>query len=148
MITEQEQRDSVDRIAREWVGTPYHDHGEVKGAGTDCAKLLKCVYVEAGVMEPFNIAHYAPQHFLHQEEEQYLGYVTARSREISQGEARYGDMVLYRIGKVYAHGALILKPGWPRIIHAHFAARAVRLGFGTNPHLGTPVTGVRFFTPW
>lgn len=147
-MTEQEQRERVVRVARTWLGTKYHDHGEVKGAGVDCATLLKCVYVEAGIMEPFDIGHYAPQHFLHQEEEQYLSYVMPRGREVSEAEAKPGDMVLYKVGKVYAHGAIILSPGWPSIIHAHFAVRHVIEGNGRNPHLGTPVLGVRFFSPW
>lgn len=147
-MTEQEARDRVNEVTLSWCGTPYHDHGEVKGAGTDCAKLLKCVYVEAGVMEPFDIGHYAPQHFLHQDEEQYLSYVMPRSREITQDEARHGDMVLYKVGKVYAHGGIIVKPGWPHIVHAHYAARCVLQGNGNHPHLGTPVLGMRFFTPW
>lgn len=149
-MTEQEERDRVDQVVREWVGTPYHDLGEVKGrqGGTDCAKLLKCVYVEAGIMEPFDIANYAPQHFLHQDEERYLSYVMPRGREIAEAEARHGDMALFKIGKCYAHGGIIVKPGWPNIVHAHFAARMVRPGNGRNPHLGTEVLGVRFFSPW
>ncbi len=147
-MSEQEERDRVDRVVREWLGTKYHDHGGVKGGGTDCAKLLKCVYVEAGVMEPFDIAHYAPQHLLHQEEEQYLSYVSARGREITEAEAKPGDMVLFKVGKVYAHGAIIVKPGWPHIIHAHYAVRCVIDGNGRNPHLGTPVLGIKFFSPW
>lgn len=149
-MNEQEERDRVDRIVREWVGTPYHDHGEVKGkrGGTDCAKLLKCVYVEAGLMSDFEIAHYAPQFFLHQDEEKYLGYVMARGREITESEVKPGDMAIYKVGKCYAHGAFVVKPGWPNIIHAHYAARFVIPGNGRNPHLGTPVLGIRFFSPW
>ena len=147
-MTEQQERDRVVEVALSWVGTPYHDMGEVKGAGVDCAKLLKCVYVEAGIMEPFTIENYAPQHFLHQDEERYLSYVMPRGREVTEGDARPGDMVLYKIGKVYAHGGLVVLPGWPRIIHAHYASRVVRLASGVNPHLGTPIKGMRFFSPW
>ena len=51
--TSERQRDLVESVARSWLRTPYHDLGEVKGAGCDCATLLKCVYVEAGVIAPF-----------------------------------------------------------------------------------------------
>jgi cell wall-associated NlpC family hydrolase len=150
MMTEEEARDRVVAVTLEWVGTPYHDMGEVKGprGGTDCAKLLKCVYVEAGVMEEFKIANYAPQHFLHQSEEHYLSYVMPRGREIPESEVRPGDMVLYKIGKCYAHGALVVPPGWPHVVHAHYACRKVMKADGRRPHLGTPVLGIKFFTPW
>lgn len=149
-MTEEEERDAVDRVARTWIGTPYHDHGEVKGGGVDCAKLLKCVYVEAGkIPADFRIKHYAPQFFLHQEEEQYIGYVLAcGAHEIDQESARHGDIVVYKVGKCYAHGAIILKPGWPHIIHAHYAARLVLEAKGTAVHLGTPILGTKFFSMW
>jgi cell wall-associated NlpC family hydrolase len=147
-MTEQEERDRVEEVVRTWVGTPYHDLASKKGAGVDCAMLLREVYVEAGIMEPFPIAHYSPQFFLHGDEERYLSYVMPRGREITEGEVRPGDMALYKIGRVYAHGAIVVKPGWPRIVHAHYAAKCVIEGNGRTPHLGTPVLGVRFFSPW
>ena len=147
---EERERDAVDRVAREWIGTPYHNHGEVKGprGGVDCAKLLKCVFVETGKLPPFTIAHYSPQFFLHQEEEKYLGYIRTWGREIEQSQARHGDIVVYKIGKCYAHGGIIVKPGWPTIIHAHYAARLVLEANGTAVHLGTPILGMKFFSMW
>lgn len=147
-MTEAEQRDTVDRIAREWISTPYHDHGEIKGAGCDCATLLKCVFVEAGVIPPFEIGYYAPQFFLNQSEERYLGWVSKFGREITLDQVRPGDIALYWIGKCYAHGAVVIKPGWPNIIHAHYGSRCVLRGKGTAVHLGTPIKGVKYFTLW
>jgi hypothetical protein len=142
------QRDRVDAVARSWLGTAYHNHGEVKGAGCDCATLLKCVYVEAGMIPPFDIGYYAPQHFLHQDEERYLGWVKRFAHEVPPEAVRHGDIALYWIARCYAHGAIVVKPGWPRIIHAHFASRCVREGLGTAVRLGTPVKGVKFFSMW
>src|SRR5580692_1265824 len=122
-MPEPEQRDLVDAIARGFIGTPFHDHGEVKGAGVDCATLLKCVFTEAGLVEPFQLDHYSPQFFLHQKEERYVDWVLKFAREIAPRDATVGDIVLYKIGKCFAHGALITAPGWPNIIHAHFASR-------------------------
>src|SRR5215467_9771522 len=101
---EEGQRDAVSRIALEWCGTPYHDHGEIKGGGVDCAKLLKVVFVEAGLVEDFVIPHYSPQFFLHQPEEVYLGLVSKFAREIHIEDVRHGDVVLYKVGKCFAHG--------------------------------------------
>jgi hypothetical protein len=156
------ERDAVDRVARSWIGTPFHDHGEIKGrqGGVDCAKLLKCVFVEAGLLADFKIEHYSPQHFLHQDREQFLEYVRALAEkivrdagrsgdvEIAEAEARYGDIVLYKAAKVFCHGGIIVKPGWPSIIHAHHVARCVREARGRSIHLGAKVTAIKFFTIW
>jgi hypothetical protein len=147
-MTEEAERDRVDAIARTWLRTPFHDHGEVKGAGVDCATLLKCVFLEAGLIEPFEIGYYSPQFFLHQSEERYLGWVRKFAHEIPLEHVKHGDVVLYKAGKCFSHAALIVKPGWPSIIHAHFGARCVRRGFGTSVHLGIPILDVKFFSKW
>jgi hypothetical protein len=148
-VNEQEQRDRLDHVAREYIGTPFHDHAEVKGAGVDCATFLKCVAIEAGAVQPFKLDHYSPQFFLHQSEERYIGWVEKFAREISQDEAKPGDIVLYKVGLCFAHGAMILKPGWPHIIHAHFASKCVRRETnGNRPRLGTKILGMKFFSLW
>jgi hypothetical protein len=139
-------RANVCAIAATWIGTPYHDHGEVKGAGCDCATLLKCVFVEAGLLAPFDIGYYSPQHFLHQSDEHYLGWLNKFGNEIGEAEAKPGDVVLYKAGLCFCHGALIMEPGWPAIVHAHFAARVTRRGSGLNPKLGLPVQDIKFFS--
>lgn len=143
---EPEVRARIDAIARSWIGTPFHDHAEVKGAGCDCATFLKCVFVEAGLIAPFEIGHYSPQFFLHSSEERYLGWVRRFGREIMSDAAQSGDIALYKIGLCFAHGALIAAPGWPSIIHAHAASRCVVRGNGRNPHLGIRVLDVKFFS--
>lgn len=145
---EEAERDRVDAVAREWIGTPFHDLGEVKGAGVDCAKLLKCVFRDAGLIPDIGIENYAPQHFLHQKEERFLAWVTCFAREIAPEAVKHGDVVLYHVGHVFAHGAIVIKPGWPNIIHAHYAVRRVIRADGCNPHLGTRVKAMKFFSIW
>lgn len=148
-MNEIEARARVGKVALEFLGTPFHDHGEVKGAGVDCATFLKKAFEEAGVVAPFKLDHYSPQFFLHQDEERYIGWVErCGGREIAEADAKPGDIVLWKIGHCFAHGALIVEPGWPHIIHAHFASRCVRKADGRNPHLGTKVLGVKFFSLW
>lgn len=144
------ERARVDAIARSFIGTPFHDHGEVKGAGVDCATLLKCVATEAEVVAPFKLDHYSPQFFLHQTAERYIAWVEKFAREIPPDQVKTADIALYRIkgGLCFAHGALITAPGWPNIIHAHFASRCVRRDNGLNPHLGSPVTATKFYSLW
>lgn len=147
-MSEQEARSRVDAVAQTYIATPFHDHGEVKGAGVDCATLLKCVFVEAGIVKPFTLDHYSPQFFLHQGEERYLGWIQKFAREIPIENKQIGDVVVYKIGKCFAHAAIIVSPGWPAIIHAHYGSRCVRRGDGYRPMLGTKVLDVKFFSPF
>ena len=150
MTTEAEQRARVVAEAHTWVGTPYRDMGEVKGphGGTDCAKLLKLVYHNAGLIPPIEVGAYSPQWFLHQDAELYMGRVKEHAREIAETEAKPGDVVLYKIGRCFAHGAIIIDPGWPAIIHAHVGSRMVVRGRGLDGHLGKPKRERKFFTLW
>lgn len=143
-------RARVNAAARSWIGTPFHDCAAVKGkgGGVDCAMLLRAVYVEAGIIPYFDIAPYSPQHFLHSGEEKFLGYVTRFAREIPCTAVQTGDVALYRIAKAFAHGAIVIAPGWPAIVHAHFHSRLVRRGRGDAVHLGTPILDVKFFSFW
>lgn len=149
MPDEEAERARVCAIARTWIGTPFHDHARVKGAGADCATLLLCVFEEAGMIPPTDVGHYSPQWFYHQDEERYLGWVRRFGGEIALAQARPADIALYKLGRCFCHGALIVEPGWPEIIHASFAARRVRRGKGTSPHLGTmPILDIKFFSLW
>lgn len=145
---EEAQRDAVDAAVRSWIGTPFHDCAQVKGAGVDCGMLLRAVYTEAGTVENFDISPYSAQHFLHRNDEHYLGYVLQFTHEIPLERVRHGDIVLYRIGNCFAHGAVVIRPGWPNIVHAHAASRVVRRAQGNAIHLGIPIRDVKYFTLW
>jgi cell wall-associated NlpC family hydrolase len=148
-MSEAEQREHVEKIARSWLGTPYHNHARVKGCGVDCAQLLVAVYAEAGIIEPFDTGYYAPLFFLHSAEERFLDIVLRYAHEIDEAAARPGDVVLYKMGLCYAHGGIIVTPGWPdAIVHAAADFRTVALDCGTNGWLARALRKPRFFTVW
>jgi cell wall-associated NlpC family hydrolase len=147
-MDEDAARDRIDELAREWVGTPFHDHARLKGVGTDCAQILLAIFEEAGFIPPTDVGHYSPQWFLHQKEERYLSWMKKFAHEIAPDRVRHGDVVLYKIGHVFAHGAIVIKPGWPHIIHAHAGGKVVRRAFGTSPHLGVVVQDTKYFSFW
>ena len=109
--------------AMSWIGTPYvPESGEVKGTegGVDCGRLLQHVFINAGAVPDFDIPHYAEQWHLHQVEEKYLGIVESFATEVAAPPERRplpADIVLFRFGKCYAHGAIVID--WPRIVHIH-----------------------------
>lgn len=110
-----EQRKAVVAEARSWLRTPYHDHGRIKGSGADCALYPLDVYVTVlGLVAP-PLPHYVRQWHLHRSEELYLAYVRSLGA-IEIAAPQEGDFVLYRVGRVYSHGAIVLN--WPHIIHA------------------------------
>lgn len=147
-MTEAEARAAIVREALEWRGTPYHDSGRVKGpnGGTDCAQLIALVFSRVGVIEDFPIPHYSPQQFLHSDAEDYMRTVKTFAREIPESEAKPGDVVLYKLGRAFGHGAIIIDPGWPHIIHAWAPARMVVRGDGLQEMLGARWRERRFFS--
>ena len=119
--------------ARTWIKTPYHHLGRVKGAGVDCATLLAEVYERAGVVPHVEIGHYPPDWHMHRDLERYLTIVLQVAHEVSEPEP--GDIVLYKWGRCFAHGAILTKP-WPQeIIHALVDVRMVTLGRGDGGRL-------------
>lgn len=117
-------RDVILAEAASWIGTPFHDCASQKGVGVDCAMLLKRVFETSGAVPEFDTGPYSPQWFLHRGEELFMSTVLAYAREISEENVLPGDVVLYKIGRCYAHGAIV--ESWPcSIIHAHKASGCV-----------------------
>jgi cell wall-associated NlpC family hydrolase len=113
--TEHLERARVVAIAHTWLRTPYHHHARVKHAGADCITLLAAVYEEAGLLPLVTLPHYSVQWHLHREAELYLNGLLKYAHEIP-GDPLPGDIVVWRIGRCYSHGAIVVN--WPQIIHA------------------------------
>ncbi len=112
-----EQRTNVVRAAREWLGTPYHHHGRIKGAGADCAMFPLAVYQACGVLPAdYQPPEYSVQWHLHRSEELYLKEIDRFVREIT-GPPQPADFVVFRFGRTYSHGAIVIN--WPIVIHAY-----------------------------
>lgn len=129
------QRAAVVREALSWIGTSFHHRGRVKvkrdasGAivergGVDCAQSVYLIYRAACPERVPEIAaaddHYAFQWNLAKAtagEERYLKTVLAHARETH--EPAPGDLALFRWGLAFAHGAIVMPPGFPAIAHAN-----------------------------
>ena len=144
-LAQQEERAALITVARTWLGTPFHNQQGVKGAGVDCAHLLAEVAIEAGITERFQIQHYSPQFMLHSGNPLFESYVTRFAHEIEEAAAQPGDIVLYQIGRSFAHGAIIIE--WPtKIIHAFKTFRCVAETHGFEADLKGRKT--KFFSLW
>jgi len=111
--------------AREWLGTPYHHAGRVKGpqGGVDCGMLLIEVYSRAEIVPVFDPGFYTSDWYFHRDEEQYLGWIARYCDRIDAPEV--GDIVLYRFGRTASHGGIVIEPGY--LLHAYRPARQVEI---------------------
>ena len=147
-------RAAVVAAAREWIGTPYHNCADVKGVGVDCGMLLVRVFVDLGLVEPFDPRPYAPDWHLHRSEEKYLGHLLARARRVARPEP--GDIVLFRYGRCYSHGGVVTAAavgdrGYSglAIVHAFHPAHIVlEEEIGRNAELAGRLAAARFFSLW
>lgn len=117
------KRAAIVAEALSWEGTPYHHRAALKGIGADCAMFPLAVYIAQGYIPALTTPDYSPQWMLHRDEEHFLGHVRAYAREIGRGELGPGDFAIWRFGRCYSHGAIVIEP--PRVIHAVAAASAV-----------------------
>lgn len=134
-------RAAVVAEAISWLGTPWHHGAAVRGAGIDCARLLKAVYVGAGVVTDFPLDSYPADWMLHRDEERFLGIVAQYCERIFAPLP--GDLALWRYFRCYSHGGIVIE--WPRVIHAHRPERAVVWGDGTQRPLAD--RAVQFWRP-
>ena len=104
--------------ALSWLGTPYAHRQRLKSVGVDCAQLPLAVYAAAGALADADVGAYASQWHLHRGEELYLGHLQALGgREIARAAAAPGDLALWRYGRTFSHGAILVGPGG-RVVHA------------------------------
>lgn len=121
-MTEAETRAAIVAEALTWEGTPYHNRARIKGVGVDCAQFPAAVYEAVGLV-PHLDPEYSPQWYLHRDEELYLQWVKPHAREIGRDELGPGDFAIWKYGRTYSHGAIVIEP--PVVIHANLIAEAV-----------------------
>jgi cell wall-associated NlpC family hydrolase len=144
---ENTQRASVVAEARKWIGTPYHNCADVRGAGVDCGMLIVRVFVDTGLCAPFDPRPYPPDWHLHRSDEKYLGFVFDRCVEVA--EPSVGDVVVMRFGRCYSHGGIVTVAQPLTIVHAFFKARRVlEEQLAHNGALSDPVRTPRYFSYW
>ena len=155
-MTEQEQRAAIVAEARSFEGTLYHhkgtlkikrdaDGGVIDRGGVDCAWFPFLVYSAVGLIPPQTpetMESYPPDWYLHRDEERYLKTVETFARRVDVPGP--GDFVLWKVGRLFAHGAIVID--WPLIIHAHRMVGQVTLDQGNGGWLGDKEH--LFFSVW
>lgn len=117
-----------------WLGTPYHHHARVKGAGVDCAQILLAVYADAlGLAPSLDPGAYPTQWHLHRSEELYLHWLQRAGARQVQAPA-LGDVALFRFGRTWSHSAIVigLDPE-PDYLHAYVNLGVIRSRASEDP---------------
>ncbi len=142
-------RARVVALARRWVGTPYHPAADVLGAGVDCGMLIVRVFVDTGLVPPFDPRPYPPDWHLHRSEERYLGFVGDHAGEVPLADAEPGDVIVFRYGRTYAHGGIVTSSDPLTLVHAFSPARVVvEEALARNAALSGAGRAPRVFSPW
>lgn len=102
------------RIAREYIGTPYHHQARLKGHGVDCVGLVVCVARELGVL-PSNVD--VTGYGRIPDGKALMHHLTAHLDEVQKEDMAPGDVVCVAFDKWpqhvgilgnYIHGGLSL----------------------------------------
>lgn len=124
-MTEEEGRAAVLAEARTWIGTPYRHRGRVKGPNgcVDCAQLVWAVYHAVGLTPDMEAQEYPPDWYCHRDAERFMEVILGRARIVDYPKP--GDIALFKVGRLFAHGGIVTEAGWPNIIHAYAYAKSV-----------------------
>lgn len=117
-------RADIVAAARDWIGTPFHHQGRLKGVGVDCAGLAICVARDLNLIpEDWNPTGYdrAP------DGETLMAYCMEQMTPISQSEMQPGDVVVVRFDNYPQHIGILgdYRHGGLSIIHASGNSGAV-----------------------
>ena len=145
MLRHLETRARVVREARDWLGTPYHHHGRVKHVGVDCAHLLCAVYEAAAAVEPVTLPAYPHDWHLHRGEELFLHWLERVGARRVQTPAP-GDVAVYRFGRTYSHGAVVVGEGL--LLHAYLGLGVVLTRAHEPPLAGHECQHWAVVGPW
>jgi NlpC/P60 family putative phage cell wall peptidase len=119
-------RADVVRLARTWIGTPYHHQAACRGAGADCIGLVRGVWRELYGAEPEAAPGYSADWAEASGIETLIEAARRHMTEIPPREARTGDVAIfrYRPGLPAKHTGILGNPaashpaGSHTLIHA------------------------------
>lgn len=125
-------RADVVRLARSWIGTPYHHQASLAGVGTDCLGLVRGIWRSLYGCEPTELPPYTRDWAEARGRETLLEAARQHLVEQDVSKPRPGDVLLFR-----------LRPSLPA---KHVAILATE-GSMVHAMEGAPVAEVAF-VPW
>lgn len=119
-------RDAIVKEAREWIGTKWQHQASVKGAGCDCAGLVRGVYRELtgnGVDIPFNYP--STWHLFKDEPRMYNTLKECAGKEIPCESLEPGDIVTFSFREKFPDHHVGIVTGEGTFIHAYLDVKKV-----------------------
>lgn len=111
-------RADIVRVARAWIGTPYHHQAALRGVGADCLGLVRGVWRDLLHAETEAPPPYTRDWAEATGEETMLLAARRHFTEVSPTEARPGDVLVFRLraGFVAKHAGILATPA--TFVHA------------------------------
>ena len=132
-------------VARSWIGTPFHPHASVRGAGVDCVHLLGSIYVETGLLETFTFPKYALDGGSHSDSSLIIEWLKLSRHFQSLGPKPeailIGDLLIFSLGKSAWHVGTYLGVPAGTFVHALETAGVVTSSYLEHPW-GRRLTGL------
>jgi NlpC/P60 family putative phage cell wall peptidase len=124
---QQDTADEVVRIARGWIGTPYHHQASARGVGTDCLGLVRGVWHELYGREAEAPPPYSRDWAEAGGRETMLEAACRHLVPIAPASAGAGDVLVFRLraGTVAKHAGILT--GSTAMIHATEGAPAAEV---------------------
>jgi hypothetical protein len=133
------KRQTILDEARRWLGAKWRHEACVPYIACDCGQYLIVVFHKAGLIDWIDTGKYSRQWMFHQTDERYLRFVEDHARPVDIPLP--GDVALWRIGKTFGHGAIVLD--WPTVIHSNVHCGVIQEDISHGPLASCEV---RFFS--
>lgn len=102
--------------AAKWIGTPFHAHAAIRGAGVDCVNLIAQLLVACGHAQSYEMPKYVMDGGKHNATSQLTDYLDSRddfARVVDETLPiwklpAWGDVLCFTLGRSSHHCGLML----------------------------------------
>lgn len=123
------RRSEIVRVARTWIGTPYHHQASLAGVGTDCLGLVRGVWRTLYGCEPAALPSYTRDWAEASGRETLLEAARRHLIEKECTNAKLGDVLVFRLRPWFPAKHVAILAGRTTMIHAMEGAPVAEVAF-------------------
>lgn len=124
-------RAEIVRVARLWIGTPYHHQASLKGVGCDCLGLLRGVWRECVGPEPESPPAYRPEWAEASGQERLMEAALRWLEPVPSVVPQAGDVLLFRWRPDLPAKHIGIATSATTMVHAHDGACVCEVHIGS-----------------